>query len=207
MTEFSCNDVIILTLILMREKIEKEDMLDNEREIVERAKEDDQAFEVLYDFYFPKIYGYILKRVGDSGTAEDLVSKTFLNVFTNLKNYQYKGYSFGAWVYRIAANNLIDYYRKSGKRKEINIEEVKELQDDTNDTLDELIQHTQERKLVQETLRVLPEKYQEVLDLKFFAERTTDEIAGILETNENNVRVLLFRALKLFKEEYKKYEK
>jgi len=207
MTEFSCNDVVVLTLILMKERAEKENMLDNEREIVERAKQDDQAFEVLYDFYFPKIYGYILKRVGDSGTTEDLVSKTFLNVFTNLKKYQYKGYSFGAWIYRIATNNLIDYYRKSGKRKEINIEEVKELEDETSDTLDELAQHTQERKLVQGVLRLLPKKYQEVLDLKFFAERTTSEIAEILETNENNVRVILFRALKLFKEEYKKYEK
>ena len=191
----------------MREKIEKEDMLDNEREIVERAKQDDQAFEVLYDFYFPRIYGYMLKRVGDFSIAEDLVSKTFLNIFTNLKNYQYKGYSFGAWVYRIATNNLIDHYRKSGKRKEINIEEAKELRDEVSDTPDEIAQHTRERKLVQEALRVLPKKYQEVLDLKFFAERTTDEIAEILETNENNVRVILFRALKLFKEEYKKYEK
>jgi len=191
----------------MREKIEKEDMLDNEREIVERAKQDDQAFEVLYDFYFPRIYGYMLKRVGDFSIAEDLVSKTFLNIFTNLKNYQYKGYSFGAWVYRIATNNLIDHYRKSGKRKEINIEEAKELRDEVSDTPDEIAQHTRERKLVQEALRELPKKYQEVLDLKFFAERTTDEIAEILETNENNVRVILFRALKLFKEEYKKYEK
>ena len=191
----------------MREKIEKEDMLDNEREIVELAKHDDQAFEVLYDFYFPKIYGYILKRVGDFSIAEDLVSKTFLNVFTSLKKYQYKGYSFGAWIYRIATNNLIDHYRKSGRRKEVNIEDVKELKEETSDTLNELVQHDQERKLVQETLRLLPEKYQEVLDLKFFAGRTTNEIAEILGTNENNVRVLLFRALKLFKEEYKKYEK
>jgi len=191
----------------MRERTEKEDMLDNEKEIVERAKQDDQAFEILYDFYFPRIYGYVLKRVGDFSVAEDLVSKTFLNVFVNLKKYQYKGYSFGAWVYKIATNNLIDYYRKSGNRREVNIEEIRDLKDEINDTPDELAQHIQEKKLVQKTLRLLPEKYQEVLDLKFFAEKTTTEIAEILETNENNVRVLLFRALKLFKEEYKKYEK
>ncbi len=206
-TKLTCNDAVIRTLLLMRDKIKKEGMLDNEKEIVERAKQDDQAFETLYDFYFPKIYGYILKRVGDFSTTEDLASKTFLNVFINLKKYQYRGYSFGAWVYRIATNNLIDYYRKSGERKEINIEEVKNLKDETSDTLDELAQHAQERKLVQQAVRALPKKYQEVLDLKFFAERTNGEIAETLETNENNVRVLLFRALKLFKEEYKKYEK
>ena len=191
----------------MKEKNEKEDMLDNEGEIVERAKQDDQAFEVLYDFYFPRIYGYVLKRVGDFSVAEDLVSKTFLNVFVNLKKYQHRGYSFGAWVYKIATNNLIDHYRKSGKRKKINIDEVRELKDEVSDAPDEMAQHSREKKLVREALRLLPDKYQEVLDLKFFAEKTTGEIAEILETNENNVRVLLFRALKLFKEEYKKYEK
>jgi len=104
----------------MKKQFKKQDMLENEAQIVEMAKKDDQAFEVLYDFYFPKIYGYIYKRVGSFDVAQDLVSITFIKVFNNLDGYQYKGYSFSAWIYRIATNNLIDYYRKANRKKEIN---------------------------------------------------------------------------------------
>jgi len=191
----------------MREKFKKEDMLENEAEIVERAKKDDQAFEILYNFYFPKIYGYIFKRVGSFDIAEDLVSTIFLKVFTNLNKYKYKGYSFSVWIYRIATNNLIDYYRKSNQRKEVNIDDIKELEDESSNMPEELIQRSQDKKLVRQILRELPEKYQRVLYLKFFAENDNGKIAEILETSENNVRVLIFRSLKSFKEVYKKYEK
>jgi len=181
-------------------------MLENEIEIVERAKKDDRAFEILYDFYFPKIYGYIFKRVGNFDIAEDLVSSTFLKVFTNLHSYNYKGYTFGAWVYRIATNKLIDHYRKEARTPETNIDDIEEPKDKNSDMPEELMQRAQDRRLVQQVMRELHQKHQRILYLKFFAEKPNTIIAEILDTNENNVRVMLFRALKSFKESYKKYE-
>jgi len=61
--------------------------------------------------------------------------------------------------------------------------------------------------MTREVLKELPAKYQEVLQLKFFGDKNNKEIAEILKTNENNVRVLAFRALKSFKEAYKNNEK
>lgn len=191
----------------MKEKFKKEDMLENESEIVEQAKKDDQAFEILYNFYFPKIYRYIHKRVGSFEVAEDLVSNTFLKVFTNLDSYKDRGFSFGAWVYKIATNNLIDYYRKSKKIKKINIDNIKELKDETNKMPEEIMHSEQERELIRRVLKELPEKHQRIIYLKFFAEKGNDEIAEILETNTNNVRILIFRALRNFKEAYQRYEK
>lgn len=182
-------------------------MLADEAELVERAKVDDRAFEILYDFYFPKIYGYIFKRVGSFEVAQDLVSSTFLKVFTNLGKYENRGYAFGAWVYRIATNNLTDYYRKSGNNKNINFDSLEELKDEKGENPGETVQLSQERELIRRALGDLPKNYQEVLHLKFFAERDNSEIARILETSENNVRVLIFRALKKFKDAYQKYEK
>jgi RNA polymerase sigma-70 factor, ECF subfamily len=182
----------------------KEDMLIEEPEIVERARTDDGAFEILYDFYLPKIYGYILKRVGSFDVAEDLASSTFLKVFTNLDKYQSKGHTFGAWIYKIATNNLIDYYRKSSKNKEINIESVGGLKDENNPPGKEF-ENSQEKKLVRQALGGLPGKYQEIINLKFFAEKDNVEIAEILKTSENNVRVIICRALKCFRQEYQKY--
>jgi len=187
------------------EKESKKDMLTGEAEIVERAKNDDQAFEILYDFYFPKIYGYIFKRVGSFDAAEDLVSATFLKVFTGLAKYNNKGNAFGAWVYKIATNNLIDYYRKEGKNKKIDIDNMHNLRDEKNADPGRNFALLQEKKLVRKILKEMPENYLRVLYLKFFGEKETREIAGILQTNENNVRVLLCRALKEFNKIYKSY--
>lgn len=187
------------------EKESKKDMLTGEAEIVERAKNDDQAFEILYDFYFPKIYGYIFKRVGSFDAAEDLVSATFLKVFTGLAKYNNKGNTFGAWVYKIATNNLIDYYRKEGKNKKIDIDNMHNLRDENNAEPGKSFALLQEKKLVRKILKEMPENYLRVLYLKFFGEKETREIADILQTNENNVRVLLCRALKEFNKIYKSY--
>ena len=98
--------------------------LENEAEIVERAKTDEAAFAILYDHYFPRIYAYIFKRAGNRETAEDILSMTFLRAFTNLKRYQSRGFLFGAWLYRIATNNLMDHYRKHKDGAEMNLDEA-----------------------------------------------------------------------------------
>jgi len=184
----------------------KKDILENESEIVEKAKTDDAAFEILYNHYFPKIYGYLFKRTGNHETAEDLVSTTFMKVFCNLKKYEFKGFSFGAWLYKIATNNLIDYYRKIGKRKEVDIEQVKEPVD-TSAAPEKLAQRSQERQIIQVVLAQLSDRYQKVLNLRYFAEMSNDEISKILEISVNNTRVLVHRSLKHFQKIYKKYEK
>ncbi len=180
--------------------------LEDEPEIVERAKTDDQAFEVLYNYYFPKMYGYLFKRTGNHEVAEDLVSATFMKVFCNLKNYKHQGCTFGAWVYKIATNNLIDHYRKEGRKQEIDIDLIQEPED-TNPTPEDLAQNTQNRKLIKVVLEKLSVRHQEILHLKFFAEMSNNEIAEVMGISVNNTRVLTYRALKNFHKLYKKYEK
>lgn len=183
----------------------QKEILENEKDIVERAKSDDQAFEILYNHYFPKIYGYIFKRVGNHEIVEDLVSVTFMKVFSNIKDYKHQGYTFGAWVYRIATNNLTDHYRKQGRRKEVDIETVAELKDN-NLNPEDIANNLYNRKLIMKVLVNMPEKYQKIINLKFFGEKTNTEIAEILGVKENNCRVLTHRALKNFHKLYQKYE-
>jgi len=181
-------------------------LLENEAEIVERAKTDDKAFAVLYNHYFPKIYGYIFKRVGNHQIAEDLVSQTFLKVFTNLKNYEFQGYSFSCWLYQIATNNLIDHYRQSGRRPQTNLEVAEELADERNDIVSQ-VSARQDQELFSELIGQLPQRFQEVIHLRYFAELSYEEMSVQLELTENNCRVMVHRALKSFQEIYKKYGK
>jgi RNA polymerase sigma-70 factor (ECF subfamily) len=181
--------------------------LANEASIVKRAKTDDQAFEILYNHYFPRIYGYVFKRVGHQQTAEDIVSQTFLKVFVNLPNYSHQGYTFGAWVYKIATNNLIDHYRKSGKTKSVNIESIAEPTDEKRPALHEEVQQGFDRELVNKCINQLPEKYQKIIHLKYFAQMSSKEIAEVLGISSGNARVMLHRALKHFQKIHQKYEK
>ena len=186
--------------------MENVNLIENEPELVEQAKTDDHAFEVLYNHYFPRIYGYVIKRVGNRETAEDLVSTTFMKVFINLKKYDHKGYTFGAWVYRIATNNLIDYYRKKGRTKEFGTDELPDRADE-RDLPEDYAQKAQDRVVVEKVLAKLNKRYQKILYYKFFAEFSHREISVCMKISESNARVMTHRALKLFYKKYKKYVK
>ena len=184
----------------------KKNTLENEAEIVENAKTDDKSFEILYNFYFSQIYGYLYKRTGSHETTEDLVSTTFMKIFCNLKNYHSKGATFRAWMYKIATNNLIDYYRKTGKRKEVDIENIKEPSSQGSMEPEKYAESEENRVLVQEVLKDMPERYQNILYLKFFGELSNIEIAQTIGISANNAGVIIHRALNNFQKTYKKYE-
>ncbi|HBU07197.1 MAG TPA: hypothetical protein DEB09_03890 [Candidatus Magasanikbacteria bacterium] len=177
-----------------------------EIELVKRAKTDDEAFGILYNQYFPKIYGFVAKRIGQRETAEDIVSVVFTEAFVHLDGYEYKNCSFGAWLYKIATNKLIDHYRKEGKRKSVSIDGEFEIEV-IDESADQIVDTDRilSAKTVKVALSEVPAKYQKILSLKFFSELSNNEIAEVLGVSSNNVGVLLYRSLKKFKTHYEKY--
>ncbi len=91
-----------------------------EQVIVQEAKKDLSAFKILYKEYFPRIYAYVLHMVGNVEITQDIVSQTFENAIKNIDKYEYKGYSFGAWLYAIARNCTM---RKGKTAKEVSLNE------------------------------------------------------------------------------------
>jgi RNA polymerase sigma factor (sigma-70 family) len=79
-------------------------MPENEAALIRRAKEDPEAFGVLYERYVDKIYNYIYYRTGNVHDAEDLTSRVFFRALRNLERYEDQGVPFSAWLYRIAHN-------------------------------------------------------------------------------------------------------
>lgn len=123
-----------------------------------------------------------------------------MRVFTNLKKYESRGYSFGSWLYRIATNNLMDYYRQH-KIAELTLEDndVKEL--DENGPV-AAIEKKQNLVAIEKTLSKLPERYREIINLRYFGELEIDEIADVLKISKVNASVIIHRALKCFKDKY-----
>jgi RNA polymerase sigma-70 factor (ECF subfamily) len=182
-----------------------EDPVAEEAALVERAKSDEQAFELLYHRYFNKVYGYIFKRTGQHEITEDILSATFLKVFTHLGKYQHQGFPFSAWVFRIATNELIDHYRKSGRQgPKVNIEDAPEPIDPQQSP--EMIMEQQlTKEQIQGLILKLNPRDQEIINLKFFAELSNPEIATILNISTNNAGVMIHRAVKRFHDVYKQY--
>lgn len=181
---------------------ERQELLENEAEIVERAKTDEAAFGILYEHYFPRIYGYVFKRVGNREASEDILSDVFLKAFTHLKNYQSRGFPFSAWLYRIATNRLCDHYRKNSRGAEVELAEADGSIGGAGDPAAEM-EKKQNRAAIEKTFNCLPERYREVLQLRFFAELEIFEIAATLKISKVHASVLIHRALKCFKKKHK----
>lgn len=168
--------------------------LAQERELVEKAKESLEAFDKLYEHYLPKIYGYIMNRTGSKEVTEDITSQTFIKAMTKIKTFEFRGISFGAWLYRIAHNSMIDYFRKHPDKKIYDLEFVKS-KESTRSQAEEI----ERRMLILKAMSELPKQYQEVLSLKFFEDLSNEEIAEIIGCKKQTLAVKLHRSIKAFK--------
>jgi len=175
-----------------------------EKELIGRAKKDPQAFGEIFDKYYDPIFGYILKRIGDVHVSQDIVSSTFFKALDRLWQFRWKGISISSWLYKIATNEINQYFRNnkhSAYSLETLIEERGfELPADI-DLLEEVIEQERELsrawewKKMRAYIERLPEKYQEVLALRYFEDKKISEISEILNKKEGTVKSLLSRAV------------
>ena len=87
-------------------------MVDGEEKILTLAiRGKASAFGSLYDHYQPRIYRFVAIKVGRREEAEDLTHQVFLNAWQNIGNYKDLGHPFSSWLYKIARNQIADYYR------------------------------------------------------------------------------------------------
>ena len=183
--------------------------LSEEKELVRQAQKAPDAFAKLYDQYYPKIFGYILRRTANLEAAQDLTSETFLNALRKLWQFQWRNISFSSWLYKIAANEINQYFRKAEYKKSISLEELEEQgfkPVSPNDPESELVEAQEKLKQHQDFLEIqekivrLPAKYQEVIALRFFEQKQIKEISEILGKKEGTIKSLLHRAVEKLRE-------
>jgi RNA polymerase sigma-70 factor (ECF subfamily) len=164
-----------------------------EADLVTAAREDEQAFVALYDFYFPRLYAFVARRVGNREEAEDIVSEVFMRATVALPGFR-AGTKFGGWLYRVATNLVIDRARRY--RRERTAEEGEtEAVPDRGPQPDEAVQQLLDRSVLERILAGLPVRDREVLHLKYFADLDNQELAAALGVTPNHAGVLLHRAV------------
>ena len=174
--------------------------LNEEKELVEKARRNPEAFGKIYDQYYSPIFGYVLKRVANIEIAQDITSEVFFKALKNLGQFHWQGISFSFWLYRIAANQITDHFRKNG-HKTISLEEFGELAANAvlpGESLqaEEELERHQDFLNLHENISKLTTKYQEVITMRFFEEKQIKEIAQILGKREGTVKALLHRGLR-----------
>jgi RNA polymerase sigma-70 factor, ECF subfamily len=167
------------------------------QEILTRAKSGkEEALTILYNHYYERLYRFIYYRVSHKEVAEDLTEEVFIKSFRNLKNLEQTA-AFEGWLFQIARNQVIDYYRS--KKSTVPLEEIENtLEYETN--IVDIVNLQTEQTLLIKILKELNSDQQMVIKLKFIEDLDNETIANLMDKTEGSIRVLQHRAIAKLKE-------
>ena len=173
----------------------------SEWEVIEAAKKNPREFGVLYNKYYTPIFKFLMKRTANPDLSAELCSQTFLKAMKQIQNYEFRGVPFSAWLFRIASNELGQFYRKSNKKRVVSIEDefIPEIGMEANLNLERTDEHEKLRSMLIATLDELKEKDLKIIEMRFFEQRPFKEIAQILEITESNAKMKTYRILERMK--------
>jgi RNA polymerase sigma-70 factor (ECF subfamily) len=170
-----------------------------EAEIIS-AQVNPKAFEPLYLRYFERICQYIYHRVEDKEVAFDLTSTVFYKALESLPKYKNKGFPFSSWLYRIAFNEIQQHYRRTKTQAVLSISSK-----GLNDLIENLPEYNYPITDVQlfEAIELLKEDEVELINMRYFENRSFKEIASFFEMGESACKMKLYRILEQIKQSFK----
>lgn len=182
-------------------------MLDNERELLERLKQDDiEAFNTLYFMYSSRLYARLLKLLKNSEHVEEVLQDVFLRLWNKRKEID-SDRNFHAFIFRIADNLAIDLFRKISRDKVLQLELWAAAVSYYFHSEEKLL-NKERMSILREAMETLPPKRKEIFILCKIEDRSYKEVAEILGVSVSTVSNQLVRAVKDVKEHIlKNYEK
>ncbi len=171
--------------------------------LVQRAlnDKDQRAYTELMGRYKDSVFYMLLKMVNNSDDAEDLTIETFSKAFKRLDQYTPQ-FAFSTWLFKIASNHSIDFIRKKRIRA-ISIDQGYSNEDGEKyvipvkeDSLDpeESMQKDERIQRMRDVVEKLKPRYKRLVELRYFEEKSYEEISEILELPLGTVKAQLFRA-------------
>ena len=161
-----------------------------ELRLVARVKAGErEAFALLWDDITPKLYGYLLNQLRQKDVAEDIAQETWLKAVAAIGTFKDRGVRFSAWVFAIARNECRQHWRKGNK--EILIDTAA----DEENHIGPVTTISTDQLMIETALQHLKEEEQEIIKLRYIADLSFKEIAGVLEISMITARVRLHRAL------------
>jgi RNA polymerase sigma-70 factor (ECF subfamily) len=163
---------------------------------IQAAQGDPAMFRPLYARYYEMVFRFIYRRTASEELTADICSQVFLKAMQRLGDYSFKGVPFSAWLFRIASNEVAQHFRQQQKNRVLSIEETQigdmadEIDEDDNEAL---------RAALLLALDDLKEGDMELIEMRFFEQRSFKEIADITGMTESNAKVKTYRILERLK--------
>lgn len=165
-------------------------------ELARQARQDPSAFAELYRRHLPRVYRYLLARLGDVHQAQDVTAQTFLSALENIATYRSQG-NFPAWLLGIAHNKAVDLYR--GRRITVPLEEAAQVES-LDPSPEQLAAARLQMEQVVRALRALAPDRAEALALRIFSGLSVAEVGVVMGRSEAAVRMLVHRAIRDLRE-------
>ena len=163
---------------------------------------DSSQFALLWNKYNKQIFANVLKLVRSIDDADDIVQDTFLKAFNALHSYNHT-FPFPAWLYKIASNTCIDYFRRNRIRpisiENINREggDIYDIIPDKSTPIDVHIINNEMKEALLKAVELLPLRYKQCIQLRHFEELSYEEISLTMNLPLGTVKITLFRARKM----------
>ena len=168
----------------------------SEEELINLAKKNSKYFTPIYNQYHEQIFRFVYQRMKNQDDAADVTSQVFLNALLNLNKYEFRGFPFSSWLYRIAINEVNQHYRKTNNKRFVNVEDanIKDIIEESGADFDE-----EKREKLLQALASLNQEKLMIIELRFFEKRAFKEIAQVLNITEDNAKVKTYRVLEEMK--------
>jgi RNA polymerase sigma-70 factor, ECF subfamily len=162
--------------------------------LVMQARQDPEAFGLLYERYVDRIYSYIYNRTQNVQEAEDLTARTFFRALSQLHTYEDRGLPFAAWLFRIAHNLVANWHRDQGRRRFISFDDLR-LPGRKRTEPEEVVERAEEHETLWSAIQRLPAERQDLLIYKFGSRLSNLEIGTVMGKSEGAIKSLYFRTL------------
>jgi len=164
-----------------------------EQSAIERCQAGDlEAFGALYDLYVKRIYDFVYYRVGHRQTAEDITSLVFTKALENINSFRSKDGFFGAWLFRIARNTIIDHSRTRKVTAELN----QNMDFGSNENLERELDGRLGIERVRQYLDRLNEQQRDIVIMRLWDGLSYSEISVVTGKTEANCKVIFSRILR-----------
>jgi RNA polymerase sigma factor (sigma-70 family) len=178
--------------------LEKKDLTDKQqKQIFSKNKLSAKDFDTIYMTYHKPVYDFVYKRVSNAAIAEDLTSTIFEKIVKSINDFQWQGITISAWIFRIARNGIIDFYRKNNKfKRDVSLDEVTNyIESKEPDNLETLEQDEDQIKLY-DAIREFKDEDQFLIYYKYFEDMNNKKIAELMGMSETNIGTRLHRIRK-----------